>query len=73
MLASDPHWLPLGGILHRPNRSTSRNLACIPGTVPRHRHLMFGSGSAQSAFASFYPKNLNLRNLLERYLETSNT
>jgi hypothetical protein len=34
---------------------------------------LFGSGSAQSAFASFHPKNLNLRNLLERYLETSNT
>jgi hypothetical protein len=35
---------------------------------------LFGSGSAQSAFASFHPKNLNLRNLLERYLvQTSNT
>jgi hypothetical protein len=34
---------------------------------------LFGSRSAQSAFASFHPKNLNLINLLERYLETSNT
>jgi hypothetical protein len=34
---------------------------------------LFGSESAQSAFASFHPKNLNLRNLLEQYLEPSNT
>ena len=31
---------------------------------------LFGSGSAQSAFVSFHPKNLNLRNLLEWYLES---